>query len=66
MADTEKTLKDKVTNWISGIVVVGTAVLTAINAIPDGVEWYVWVSAGLFSIYGWFTGKSGDLKGSQK
>lgn len=61
---TQKSLKDKVSNVVGLIVAVGTIVATALNSVPKEAEWYVWVGAVLFAVFGWFTGKSGDLKGS--
>lgn len=59
-----KSLKDKITNYLSVVVAVGTIVISALGSVPEESEWYVWVGAALFAIFGWVTGKSGDLKGS--
>jgi len=61
---TQKSLKDKITNILGIVVAVGTVVVTALGSIPTDSQWYVWAGAALFALFGWFTGKSGDLKGS--
>jgi len=66
MSDTVKTLKDKISNWVGAIVAIGTVIATALDGIPETSEWYVWVGAALFAVFGWLTGKSGDLKSSAK
>jgi len=60
----KKSLKDKVTNVIGIITAIGTVVATALGSVPKDAQWYVWVGAALFALFGWFTGKSGDLKSS--
>ena len=57
-------LKDKLSNMVGIIVAIGTVVSTAMDAVPDGAEVYVWAGAVLFAVFGWFTGKDGSLKSS--
>ena len=56
------TLKDKITNIIGIIVVVGTIVTTALASVPEDAQWYVWVGAVVIGILSWATGKDSDLK----
>ena len=59
-----KSLKDKLSNIVGIIVALGTIVASALNSVPKEAEWYVWVGAALFAVFGWLTGKGGDLKSS--
>jgi len=56
------TLKDKITNIIGIIVVIGTIVTTALTSVPEDAQWYVWVGAVVIGILSWATGKDSDLK----
>jgi len=57
-------LKNKITNILAIIVALGAAIGTALEAIPDGTEWYIWVGAAVIAVFGYFMGKNGD--GSKK
>ena len=56
------TLKDKITNIIGIIVVIGTIVTTALTSVPEDAQWYVWVGAVVIGILSWATGKDSNLK----
>lgn len=56
------TLKDKITNIVGIIVVLGTIVTTALQSVPADAQWYVWVGALVVALIAWATGKDGNLK----
>lgn len=55
-------LKNKISNIIGIIVAVGTVVATALDSVPEGSEWYIWIAAVVIAVLAWLTGKPNDLK----
>ena len=53
-------LKNKITNVLAFIVTIGTIIATALESVPDGSEWFVWIGAAVVAVFGWFMGKNGD------
>lgn len=55
-------LKNKLTNIIGIIVAVGTVIATALESVPEGAEWYVWIGAVAVAVISYLTGKDKDGK----
>ena len=57
-------LKDKISNIIAVVVAVGTIIASALDSVPADSQWWVWAAAVVIALLSYFTGKTGDLKGS--
>lgn len=55
-------LKNKLSNIVAVVVAVGTVIATALESVPEGAEWYVWVGAVAVAIISYLTGKGNDGK----
>ena len=55
-------LKNKVSNIIAIIVLIGTTIQGVLDGVPEGSKWYVYVVALAVAAIAWFTGKDANIK----
>jgi hypothetical protein len=59
-------LKNKITNIIAILVALGTVIATALDRVPEGAKWYIWVGAVVIAVIAWFVGKNPDGTAKKK
>ncbi len=57
-------IKSWITDILAYVIGIGTVIGAAIEAFPDGTQWYIIVGAIAVAVISWFTGRNGD--GSKK
>lgn len=60
--EVKNALVNKITNILAIILGVGTALLEALNQVPEGSEWYAYLGAIVVAIGLYFTGKKKKAK----